>query len=106
MPRTARVAPGDTVYHILMRGNKRQSIFKEDDDYHRFLELLLKYKEKLAFKLYHYALMTTHVHLVLDPTSGGNLAEIMKDVNLSYAQYYKGNYKHIGYFWQDRYKTS
>ena len=105
MPRTARIVPEDAVYHILIRGNNRQSIFKEDDDYHRFLELLLKYKEKFTFKLYHFALMTNHVHLVLEPTSGGNLAEIMKGVNLAYAQYYKWKYKHIGHFWQDRYKS-
>jgi putative transposase len=29
----------------------------------------------------------------------------MKGINLSYAQYYKGCYKHIGHFWQDRYKS-
>src|SRR5208337_3659454 len=85
--------------------NNRQSVFRADDDYHRFLELLLKYKEKFFFKMYHYALMTNHVHLILEPTYGGNLAEIMKGINLSYAQYYKGKYKHIGHFWQDRYKS-
>jgi putative transposase len=29
----------------------------------------------------------------------------MKVINLSYAQYYKIRYKHIGHFWQDRYKS-
>src|SRR5450759_5270579 len=36
---------------------------------------------------------------------GGGLAEIMKGINLSYAQHYKKKYKHIGHFWQDRYKS-
>jgi len=50
--------------------------------------------------------MGNHVHLVLETTDiGGTLAEIMKGINLSYAQYYKGRYKHIGHFWQDRYKS-
>lgn len=105
MPRTARVAPENSVYHILIRGNNRQDIFEEDDDYQRFLDILLKYKEKFSFKLYHYVLMTNHVHLVVEPTAAGSLAEIMKGINLSYAQYYKGKYEHIGHFWQDRYKS-
>jgi putative transposase len=29
----------------------------------------------------------------------------MKRINISYAQYYKKKYGHIGHFWQDRYKS-
>ncbi|MDH5202963.1 MAG: transposase, partial [Nitrospirota bacterium] len=100
MPRAARVAPKEHVYHILTRGNNRQDVFKDEKDYKKYLELLQKYKEKYKFKLYHYVLMRNHVHLVLETTErGGSLAEIMKGINLSYAQYFKGRYKHTGHFW-------
>lgn len=106
MPRIARIAPKEYVYHLLTRGNNRQDVFKEKEDYEKYLEILQKYKEKYKFKLYHYVLMTNHIHLVIEPTEkGGALAEIMKGINLSYAQSYKGKYKHIGHFWQDRYKS-
>jgi len=106
MPRTARVAPKEYVYHILTRGNNRQDIFKDEGDYRKYLEILQRYEGKYRFRLYHYALMRNHVHLVLEPSvRGGSLAEVMKGINLSYAQYYKGRYKHIGHFWQDRYKS-
>lgn len=105
MPRVARVAPNEHIYHVLTRGNNRQNVFKNEDDFRRYLEIVGKYKEKFAFKLYHYVLMNNHVHMVVETTAGGGLAEIMKGVNLSYAQYYKGKHKHIGHFWQDRYKS-
>lgn len=106
MPRTARIAPKEQAYHILTRGNNRQDVFKGEKDYQKYLELLLQYKERYRFKLYHYVLMRNHVHLVLETVDrGGSLAEIMKGINLSYAQYYKGRYRHIGHFWQDRYKS-
>src|SRR5208283_4334556 len=106
MPRTARIAPSEHIYHVLTRGNNKKNIFKDERDYERYIEILLKYKEKYGYKLYHYVLMTNHVHLVVETvTNGGSLAEIMKGVNLSYAQYYKGKYRHIGHFWQDRYKS-
>jgi putative transposase len=106
MPRTARIAPKEQIYHVLTRGNNRQDVFKNKRDYQKYLELLQRYKDKYQFKLYHYVLMGNHVHLVLETTDiGGTLAEIMKGINLSYAQYYKGRYKHIGHFWQDRYKS-
>jgi len=106
MPRTARVAPKEYIYHILTRGNNRQEIFKDERDYGKYIEILQRYKERYSFKLYHYVLMRNHVHLVFEPTErGGILSEIMKGINLSYAQYYKGRYNHAGHFWQDRYKS-
>jgi len=70
------------------------------------LELILRYKEKYHFKLYHYVLMTNHVHLVIEPAeAGGSLSEIMKGINLTYAQHYKRRYSHTGHFGQDRYKS-
>ena len=106
MPRTARIAPEENVYHILTRGNNRQDVFKDEKDYERYREILKRYKEKYKFKLYHYALMRNPVHLVLETTEkGGKLPEIMKGINLSYVQYYKNKHRHIGHFWQDRYKS-
>jgi len=106
MPRTARIAPRGYVYHILTRGNNQQDVFKHEIDYKKYAEILQRYKERYKFRVYHYVLMRNHIHLVIEPTEkGGTLAEIMKGINLSYAQYYKARYKHIGHFWQDRYKS-
>jgi putative transposase len=50
--------------------------------------------------------MTNHIHLIIEVIEkGGSLAEIMKGINLSYAQYYKSKYHHTGHFFQDRYKS-
>ncbi len=106
MPRTARIAPKEYVYHVMTRGNNRQMVFKDDDDYSRYLEIIQQYRQKYKFKLYHYVLMSNHVHLVLQPSDhGGTLSEIMKGINLTYAYHYKKKNKHIGHFWQDRYKS-
>ncbi len=106
MPRTARVAPSEHVYHVLTRGNNRQDVFEDEEDFRKCIDLLLRYKEKYQFKMYHYVLMTNHVHLVIEPSeSGGSLSEIMKGINLAYAQHFKRKYNHTGHFWQDRYKS-
>ena len=102
----ARIAPRDHIFHILTRGNNRQDVFRDEPDYKKYREILDKYKEKYHFRLYHYVLMKNHVHLVLETQEeGGSLAEIMKGINLSYAQHYKRKYDHIGHFWQDRFKS-
>ena len=106
MPRMARIAPPGHVFHVLTRGNNRQDVFLDTEDYQAYLEILNRYKEKFECKIYHYCLMTNHVHLVLETLAeGGGLAEVMKGINLSYAQHYKRRYDHIGHFWQDRFKS-
>jgi len=102
----ARIAPRDHIFHILSRGNNRQDVFRDEMDYQRYLEILNRYKERYHFKLYHYVLMRNHIHLVLETRGeGGSLAEIMKGINLSYAQYYRRRYDYVGHFWQDRFKS-
>jgi putative transposase len=105
MPRIARIAPAGHVYHVLTRGNNRQDIFFDDADFLKYLDFLARYKDKYSFFLYHYVLMTNHIHLVLETTDHGSLSQIMKGINLSYAQYFKKKYSHVGHFWQDRYKS-
>ena len=106
MPRKARIAPKQHIYHLLTRGNNSKTIFKKEEDYKEYINILQRYKAKYHFNLYHYVLMKNHVHLVLE-TSGmsGSLSEVMKGINISYVQYYKSKYKHAGHFWQDRYKS-
>jgi putative transposase len=106
MPRTSRIAPQEFVYHVLTRGNNKQAIFRDEEDFKKYIDILWKYKSKYQYKLYHYVLMTNHVHLVIETTkSGGELSQIMKGINLSYAQHYKTKYKYTGHFWQDRFKS-
>jgi len=50
MPRTARIAPNEHVYHILTRGNNREDVFRDRKDYKKYVEILQRYKEKKTEK--------------------------------------------------------
>ena len=39
MPRTARIAPGGMIFHVLNRANNRLPIFEADGDYLAFLRV-------------------------------------------------------------------
>jgi hypothetical protein len=42
MPRVARIAPGDVIFHVLNRGNARSQIFEKDSDYKAFERILIE----------------------------------------------------------------
>ncbi|MFH0928137.1 MAG: transposase, partial [bacterium] len=104
MPRIARsyILGGDA-YHVICRGNNREQIFRSDDDFLFFLNIVRKVKINHHFLLYHYVLMTNHIHFVLRPSDPELLAKIMQSINLRYSIYYKNKYNRIGHLWQDRY---
>ena len=102
MPRQARLLLDNGFYHVITRSNQRQTIFKEQDDFNIYLELLYRYKKRYNSKIYGFCLMNNHVHLVME---SDKLSKAMHGINLSYAQYFKYKYRTTGHFWQDRYKS-
>ncbi len=102
MPRQARLIIDNACYHIITRGNQKQTVFKDYDDFNAYLELLSKYKKRYDSKIYGWCLMNNHIHLVIE---SDKLSKVMHGINLSYAQYFSYKYRTIGHFWQDRYKS-
>jgi len=105
MPRTARITMENACYHIITRGNQKQWVFIEPQDYEKYLFLLTKYKKRYKFKLYCFCLMPNHVHLIIEVQDPLRLNKIMRSLNLSYTLYYNSKYKKVGHLWQDRFKS-
>ncbi|MDD4803514.1 MAG: transposase [Syntrophomonas sp.] len=104
MTRQARKMSNTGIYHVIMRGNEKKSIFADRDDKQRFLEGIKSKKKESSFMLYAYCLMDNHVHLLLN-TYNENLAEIMKSITVRYASFYNCKYNRVGHVFQDRFKS-
>lgn len=91
MARRPRLFVADIPYHIVQRGNNRNSIFFSDEDYVYFLEVLREAKLKHRCSIYSYCLMTNHFHLLVKPEEKDNISWLMKllGVNLSTASFFK-----------------
>lgn len=57
MPRTARVAPGGMVYHVINRGVAKQQLFFNDDDYLAFERVIVETLEKREMRILSYCLI-------------------------------------------------
>jgi len=68
MARSPRITIPTLPHHIVQRGNNRQAVFFDDDDYRLYLECLRQAKENCSCRIYAYALMTNHVHVLAEPT--------------------------------------
>ena len=95
----------DEIYHVINRGNNRMRLFHGQADFIFFLDLMKQYKALFPIVLYHYCLMSNHVHLLVKTIEGKNLSKFMQGINQSYSNYYKRTCKHTGHIWQGRYKS-
>ena len=113
MPRHAREQSGTGIYHVMLRGVNRQSIFEDDEDNIRFISLLRDLVERFddsgqplpaLCTVYAYCLMDNHVHLLLKEQTE-RISSIIKRVGVAYAYYFNRKYGHNGHLFQDRFRS-
>ncbi len=104
MPRSLRIEFEGAFYHIYSRGNNRQPIFRDDNDFLYFLKNLEKQREKFRVRLYAFSLLNTHFHFLLE-TEKANLSRMMHDFLTKYAVYFKKKYAAEGHIFQGRYQA-
>jgi len=92
------------MYHIMLRGINRQTIFEDNQDRLRFLEVLKRYKEICRFHLYSYCLMDNHVHLLVKDLED-NISDAIKRISSSYVFWYNMKYERCGHLFQERFKS-
>ncbi len=105
MPRQARNVAAGYIYHVLNRGNKKQTIFHKEKDYIVFLELMKTAKEKFPIKIFAYCLMPNHYHFALMPLQVDHLSKWIHWLTTVHAGKYHFHYQTSGHIWQSRFKN-
>ena len=81
------------LYHITFRGINKQNIFEGDKDYQKLMELLVKIKKEIEYKIYAYTFMPNHVHLLYHEKETGDSTIAMHKLLTSYAGWYNKKYE-------------
>ena len=107
MPRTARVAPGGLVYHVINRGVGRQQLFFHDGDFEAFERIIAETLEKRAMRILAYCLMPNHWHFVLWPKDDGDLGHFMQRLTVTHVTRWQKYHRRVGegHVYQGRFKS-
>jgi REP element-mobilizing transposase RayT len=104
MARPIRIEFPGAMYHVIVRGNERKAVFRDDADREFYLRRVAHYREKCGFRLLAYCLMSNHVHLAIE-TVREPLSRIMAGLQSSYTQYFNRRHGRVGHLFQGRYKA-
>lgn len=114
MARKSREKSATGIYHVCLRGVNKQRIFEWPEDYEAMYRIISFVQTKDSggadavspnFYLYAYCLMDNHVHLLIQPSNGQELWQVVKRLNVAYAIHFNNHYERIGHLFQDRFKS-
>lgn len=106
MARTARKLCNSNIYHIILRGINRRTIFENEDDYNSFIYCLRFYKSECKYQVLAYCLMHNHIHLLLYfDSAGDNISMSMKKMEDKFIFWYNKKYDRSGHLFQNRFKS-
>jgi len=108
--------PGE-FYHVYNRGNAKEKIFMDADDYKFFLlrlkqnlfpeendELRIQKLPDKSFSLIGYCLMPNHFHFLIKQNNQIPISKLMTKLCTSYSMYFNKKYNRVGHVFQNRFK--
>ena len=104
MARKLRFQYPDAIYHLMARGNGRQSIVRDDADRDRLVDYLGRAAVRCTWRVYAFVIMSNHLHVVLK-TPVPNLSRGMQSFLSAYANAWARRHRFRGHVFQGRYRT-
>jgi putative transposase len=114
----------ENYYHIYNRGNSKQTIFLDDEDYKYFQWLLYisnsskhfvvgrisgdiysHNREDELVAIGSYCLMPNHFHILITQLQEDGVSKFMQKVSTAYVMYFNKKYKRTGGLFEGRYKA-
>lgn len=112
-------------YHIYNRGNSKQKIFNDKEDYTHFIKLLFLSNGQSNFKIQFigkkdiyefergeqviavgaYCLMPNHFHLILRQNMESGISKFMQKLTTAYSMYYNKKYERTGGLFEGKFKS-
>ena len=104
MPRQARLDIPGALHHIIVRGINKSSILDDDRDKAAFLDRIGEILGGTQDRIYAWALMRNHVHILFKSGQVG-ISSFMRKLLTWYALYYNRRHHRTGHLFENRYKS-
>lgn len=104
MARKPRVHYSGALYHVIVRGNNKAYIFRQDDEKLTYLEKVFKYIDKYGARLYAYVIMDNHCHLLIE-AGDTPVSKVMQLIQQTYTSWYNRKTRQSGHVFEQRFKS-
>jgi putative transposase len=118
------------IYHLYNRGDNKEIVFRDEQDYRAFLfrlglslgiekgdlnkcEITKSPKSRIRigslnpgnFKIHAFCLMPNHLHLLVEQCGDDSISKLLSRVFTSFSKYINLKHKRVGHVFQDKFKS-
>ena len=119
-----------SIYHLYNRGDNKEIVFRDEQDYRAFLfrlglglgikkqdlnqnqltrsvasRIRIEGSKPNNFKLHAFSLMPNHLHLLIEQCSEETMSKLLLKVFTSFSKYINKKYNRVGHVFQDAFKA-
>ncbi|MFM2241102.1 MAG: hypothetical protein RJA69_2476 [Pseudomonadota bacterium] len=91
---------------MILRGNNRQVIVRDEADRRLLLDLLEQHAKAQGVEVHAYVLMDNHLHLLVTPRRDRALPLMMQSVGRTYVRAFNQRHGRTGTLWEGRYRST
>ena len=106
MARLPRLTIPNLPHYVLHRGNNRQTVFVDADDYQTFVDLLQQLAQTHLVAVHAFVLMPDHFQLLVTPQTEQGLPQLMQALGRAYVRYFNARHARTGTLWEGRYRST
>ncbi len=106
MPRPPRIHVEGALHLVSSRALPGLQLFRDEQDYAAYLELLKGYQAQYGFILSAFVLLPDRLSLCIELTNDATISEIMHALNSRHTKRYNKRYGHAGHLFQERFKSA
>lgn len=105
MARLARIVATKVPHLVMQRGNRRNKVFFDDEDYETYIGLVAEGCRQAHVAVWAYSLLPRQVHLLLVPSNADGLRAALGEAHRRYTRWVNFKKDRRGYLWQARFAS-
>lgn len=106
MARLPRIDIPGVPQHLIVRGNNRGAMFRDEGDRIIFMRYLEEALDSCGCDLHAYVLMGNHVHLLATAQVRGGISELMQELGRKFARVFNLRWGRTGTLFEGRFRSS
>jgi len=106
MARLPRLVIPGQLHSLIACGHNDQAVFRDEDDFHAFLQWLRDAALQADVALHAYALLPNRVQFLATPAQEVGLSKMMQAVGRQYVPYFNLKYDRSGSLWEGRFRAT
>jgi len=106
MARQPRLTLAGEAHHVVLRGNDRQAIVRDDADREHLVQAIFQQARNQRVAVHAWVVVDNHFHLLLTPDNDDGVPRLMQALGRSHVRYFNDRHQRSGTLWEGRYRST